>query len=250
MKKFDYEKVGKEIGWNFSKINPTVEHLSDYNYYQKVVEAISPKTIMLDIGCGSGEKALRYFSLAKKIYETDLEPEMLKKAQANAKKYYENDEKFFNKFEFKIMNGDENFSFPDESFDLVVSRHCGANMNEVYRVLKKGGIFISEDISFNDCQELKDVFKRGQGYNRPPLYKQTMNNCIEAGFSKIEFLRFEEIEFYHCKEELKFLLTHTPILGVYEEENDDVILEKYLEQFTTDKGIQLNRRLYAFYLEK
>ena len=33
----------------------------------------------------------------------------------------------------------------------------GENMKEVYRVLKTGGIFVSEDISNDDCQELKDI---------------------------------------------------------------------------------------------
>lgn len=134
MKNFNYKQVGKEIGWNFSKINPTIEYTNHYNYYKKVMEHITPTTIMLDIGCGSAEKAIRYYSLAKKIYETDLEPEMLKKAKLNAEKYYKNDDKTKNKFIFKIMNSFEPFYFKDNNFDLVISRHCGANMKEVYRV--------------------------------------------------------------------------------------------------------------------
>ena len=247
---FNYKKVAKEIGWNFAKINPLVEHSSSYDYYTEVVKNINPNTKMLDIGCGSAEKAIRFYSLANKVYELDHEEEMLKKAQKNVKKYYEDIPKIKDKFSFFKADSDNSLPFENETFDLVVSRHCGANMNEVYRVLKKGGIFISEDVSNDDCQELKDFFKRGQDYNEEPLYKKVMNNCIELGFQKIEFLRFEEIEYYKNEVELKYLLSHTPILNGFDEEKDNGKLQEYISKFKTNKGIQLNRRLYAFKLIK
>lgn len=247
---FNYKEVAKEIGWNFAKINPLVEHLISYNYYTEAVKNISPNTIMLDIGCGSAEKAIRFYSLANKVYELDNEEEMLKKAQMNVKKYYEDNPKIKDKFSFLKADSNKNLPFENETFDLVVSRHCGANMNEVFRVLKKGGVFISEDISNDDCQELKDLFKRGQNYNEEPMYKKVINNCIEAGFQKLEFLRFEEIEYYKDNKELKYLLSHTPILNGYNEEQDNEKLSKYINKYKTTKGIQLNRRLYAFKLIK
>lgn len=250
MKTFNYKQAGKDIGWNFAKINPKVEYLSNYNYYTEVVKHIKPTAVMLDIGCGSAEKAIRYYSLAKKVYETDLESEMLNKARNNAKKYYENNNKMYNKFVFKQMDCKVDYPFPDNHFDLVVSRHCGANIKEVYRILKKGGVFISEDISFNDCQELKEVFNRGQNYLAQPLYSQTIAECVDAGFSEVDFVRFEEIEYYKDIDELKYLLSYTPILNGYDETQDDPTLQNYVKQYTTNKGIKLNRRLYAFKLVK
>ena len=250
MKKFSYKDVGKEIGWNFENINYSVEHLSDYDYYKEVVKYITPYTKMLDIGCGSAEKTTRFYSLANKIYLTDIEPEMLKKAKQNVEKFYESQPKLKKKFNFGVLDCNGPFNFPDNSFDLVVDRHCGANMKEVYRVLKKGGVFVSEDYSSDDCQEIKDVFGRGQSYNEEPLYKTVMNECLGAGFSEIKLLKFEEIEHYKSIEDFKFLLTHTPILSYYNEQQDDQVLKKYIEEFSTKKGIQLNRRLYAFTIKK
>ena len=250
MKKFDYKEIGKEIGWNFSKMNYSVDHLSDYDYYKEVVKHITPTTKMLDIGCGSAEKTTRFYSLANKIYLTDFEPEMLKKAKKNVEKYYEAIPKTKKKFNFGILDCNGPFNFPDNCFDLVVSRHCGANMKEVFRVLKKGGIFISEDYYSDDCKELNDFFKRGQGYNKEPLYNKVMNETLQAGFSEIKFLKFEEIEYYKTVDDLKYLLTHTPILDYYNEKEDDKTLKKYIDKFTTKKGIQLKRRLYAFTIKK
>ena len=250
MSEFSYKKVGKEIGWNFSKANYITEYLSDYNYYKEVVKFINPKTKMLDIGCGSAEKSIRFYSQANKVYLTDFETEMLNKAKKNTEKYYENNSKIKNKFSFSKLDCNGPFNFPDNYFDLVVSRHCGANMNEVFRVLKNNGVFISEDISNDDCQELKEMFNRGQEFNKPHLYKTIMNECLETGFSEIKFLKFEEIEYYKSIDDLKFLLTHTPILNGFDDEKDNEILQKYVEKFSSKKGIRLNRRLFAFTIKK
>lgn len=250
MKVFNYKDTAKEIGWNFSNINYTVEYLSNYNYYQEVIKYITPTTKMLDVGCGSAEKTTRFYSLANKIYLTDIEPEMLKKARMNIEKYYGDMPKLKNKFVLKIADGNQKLNFPDNTFDLVVSRHCGANMNEVYRILKKGGMFISEDISNDDCQELKQVFKRGQCFNQIPLYKNVMRACLEIGFSDITFKKFEEIEYYKTEQDLKFLLSFTPILNGFDEEKDNEKLQEYINKYSTKKGIKLNRRLYSFTIKK
>ena len=252
MIKFNYKDVAKEQGWSFDSINPVVEHSCDYFYYKEVAYAITPSTIMLDIGCGSGEKSVRYFSNAKKVVMIDNEPEMLKKVEQNKGKVLTSKEQ--EKFEVKLGDGDVKLDFSNESFDLVVSRHCGANMNEVYRVLKKGGIFISEDVDYKDCFELKKYFGRGQDWenilNDTPHKKKTLNDCLNVGFSDIQLKNFYLTEYYPTKEQLKYLLTRTPILDYYDEDVDDKILDKYIADNQTEKGIKLVRRLYAFYLVK
>ena len=250
MKEFNYKNIAKEIGWSFAKMNYSVKYLDDYDYYKEVVKHIKPTTKMLDIGCGSAEKSVRLYSFANKVYLTDFEKEMLNKAKNNVEKYYKDVPSTKKKFTLKTLDCNGPFDFPDNHFDLVVARHCGANMKEVFRVLKKGGVFISDDVSENDCQELKDVFKRGQGYKNEPYYKKVMNQSLDAGFSEIKFLKHEEIEYYKTVEDFKYLLTHTPILNTYEDETDNEILKQYLEKFTTKQGIQLNRRLYAFTIKK
>lgn len=250
MKNFNYKEVGKRIGWNFSNLKYSVVKKSDFDYYREVVKNINLDTVMLDIGCGSGEKATRYYAGAKKICLSDIEPEMLKKAKANVNKFYDYSKKTKNKFKFILLDGKKNLQFKDNTFDLVVSRHCGADMKEVFRVLKKGGIFISEDIAKKDCQELKDMFKRGQGYNDEPLSNHVMKDCIDAGFDEIKFLRSEEIEYYKTVDDLKFLLENTPILNGFNEEKDNNTLQEYVDKFSTKKGIKLIRRLYVFVLRK
>lgn len=247
--KFNYKDVGKEIGWNFSTMKHTTEQDSPYYYYHKVVEYIQPDTVMLDLGCGSGEKSTKYFGLAKKIIMVDNEPEMLKKAKENVEKFY--NENKASKFEFQIGDADGRLDYADETFDLVVSRHCGGNMHEIYRVLKKGGVFISEDIDDIDCLELKEYYNRGQNYPLDKTQKEKIfQDIFDAGFSEIKLLNFDQREYYPNIEELIFLLDHTPIIDGYDEENDRETLEKYCKDFITEKGVLLKRRLYAFELKK
>lgn len=252
MKKFSYEEVAKEQGWNFVKISPEIEYLTDYDYYKTVVSVIGHDTTILDIGCGSGEKSLKFFSGTKKVVMLDIEPEMLKKVEENKLKMLTEKEQA--KFETKLGNGDANLDFEDESFDLVVSRHCGANMSEVFRILKKGGVFVSEDIDDADCIELKEYFGRGQNYENiksKRLQKADIfNKSIELGFSDIELKQVDYIEYYPNKEQLKYLLTRTPILTYFDDKTDDEILDKYILDNQTEKGIKLVRRLFAFYMVK
>ena len=248
MKEFDYKETGKNIGWDFSKMSYKKIVPTNYFYYRECAKHINFDTVMLDVGCGSCEKSLRYFSHAGKICFLDNEVEMLKKAEANATKYFKNNEQ--DKFIF--MLGDcENLVFPKETFDLVVSRHCGANMKDVFSILKKGGMFISEDIDKHDCWALKELFNRGQEFDDEDFIKRKIfNECLDIGFSKIELLSFEEIEYYDSIEDLEFLLTNTPIIDGYDRDEDLETLQKYVAQNSTEKGIKLVRKLFAYKIVK
>ena len=63
MNEFDYKKIAKEIGWNFSKIEIKTEQDVDFDYYEEVAKNINKNTVMLDIGCGSADKSSIYFCL-------------------------------------------------------------------------------------------------------------------------------------------------------------------------------------------
>ena len=102
---------------------------------------------ILDVGCGAG-----FFSilLAKEGYQVtgiDLTPDMIKNARLLAE-----EEKV--SCEFQVMDA-ENPEFPDETFDVVISRnltwtlpHVQHAYQEWIRVLKKGGILLNFDANY------------------------------------------------------------------------------------------------------
>lgn len=106
-----------------------------------IIEDLSKKTsgeTLLDLGCGTGfvmRKASKYF---KKIYGIDISQKMVNKIELLPN--------------MKVFTGDiENLPFENESFDVVISvavlHHISDHtsvIREVYRVLKKEGIFYTD----------------------------------------------------------------------------------------------------------
>ena len=113
--------------------------------------------VVLDLGSGAGFDC---FIAAKKVGKTgkvigvDMTPEMIKKAQENAKKYG------FNNVEFRKGDIDK-LPVENNSIDIIIS-NCVINLTpdklkvfeESYRVLKKEGkMFVSDIVLLKDLTE-------------------------------------------------------------------------------------------------
>jgi len=109
-------------------------------------EAGTPLKV-LDIGTGPGVFAVRLAEEGFDVTAADLTPSMLDEARANAGGLAE-------KITFLEMNA-ESLLFPEESFDIIVSRnltwnlpHPGKAYAEWTRVLKNGGLLLNFDANW------------------------------------------------------------------------------------------------------
>ncbi len=111
------------------------------------IEGLNKDTIFLDIGCGIGRITKWVAPLVKEYHGVDFSTEMIKKAKEN----------FKNKknVSFLVKNGIDLRLFEDNKFDVayifLVFQHMQRELilnyiKEVYRVLKKGGIFFANNI--------------------------------------------------------------------------------------------------------
>ena len=242
-----YEKIGN---WDFSQIKYQKERSIDWEFYQKIKENTTEKSLCLDLGTGGGEKTLEKYPNVGMIIATDFSKEMIKTAILNSKKYPYRNIKF-------CQMDNLNITFPSELFDLVSARHTIIDAKQIYNVLKPNGILVIEGVDKKDCLDLKDIFCKGQAYNdKISIAEKDYNDIKEAGFSKIEKVEILENEYYETEEDLIALLLKVPILDDFSEINENVnfehlnvidreLLRKYIEKHITERGILLKRVSYG-----
>lgn len=106
---------------------------------QKIIKllGVQPDWALIDFGCGPGFYTIPFARVAKRVVGVDVQPEMLKKAVAYARKAVD--------VEF-VQNDGSRIPLPDESFDLVFLNlvyHEIENkkmaLSEFWRLLKPGG---------------------------------------------------------------------------------------------------------------
>ena len=59
--------------------------------------------------------------------------------------------------DFKECNDPKNIPYEDESFDMIINRHGDFNAKEIYRLLKKGGIFITQQVGEDNDRDLVKI---------------------------------------------------------------------------------------------
>ena len=174
-------EISKDIGYSDEEINNVPEaNLGLGCGNPNSIAEIKKGYVVLDLGSGAGFDA---FLASKKVGETgkvygvDMTPEMIKKAQDNAKKYdYKN-------VEFKL--GDiEELPLEDNSIDVILS-NCVINLapdkekvfKESNRVLKDGGkMFISDIVLVG---ELTEEQKKDEGL---------LTACVSGALQKEDYL--------------------------------------------------------------
>lgn len=116
------------------------------------------KLKILDVGCGTGFFSILLAQQGHEATGIDLTPDMITCAERLA-------EEKKAECRFLVMDG-ENISFPDESFDVVISRNltwtlpdAGHAYRQWLRVLRKGGVLLNFDANYgiNDCTDTKEL---------------------------------------------------------------------------------------------
>lgn len=241
-----YQKIKD---WDFSKINYISESLTSWDMYEELNNIAFKDSKILDLGTGGGEKVLKYFPECKEILGTDFSGEMINTANDNLKKSGREN------ITFKVMDN-LNMTTSDDYFDIVVARHTCVDAKQIYKTLKKDGRLILRGVDKLDCWNLKLMFNKGQAFNDiKPISVIDYENIINAGFKHVELIPIHVREYFKTKEDLLALLLKTPILQDFSEIdenknlNDNMIdinlLDKYIEENTSEKGILLIRRYYG-----
>lgn len=151
--------VSEEIWDQVALTNPEFEILAEYSKEQfwneeVKIDGLNKDMIFLDLGCGIGRVAKWVKDSVKEYYGIDFSKEMIRKAEEIFKDSQN--------VKFLVNNGKDLKLFEDDKFDMVyvnlVFQHMEkANtlnyIKEVHRVLKKGGIFLVNQIPIAEKYE-------------------------------------------------------------------------------------------------
>lgn len=141
------ETVAHICGWDFSHIQGKFEEENDLPWdYETIVRNYLKKDHeLLDMDTGGGEFLL---SLAHPYEKTSATEAYGPSVQLCKKVLLPLG------ITFKEADCVGAFPFADNTFDLVINRHGNYNPDEIYRVLKPGGVFITEQVGAENDRDL------------------------------------------------------------------------------------------------
>lgn len=253
MKTNEYDYYNDLANWSFEDINYTTETLTNWIYEDEIIKRINKDSKVLDLGTAAGEKLLKNFPDCAEILGTDYSKKMIENAKKNLEKSCRKN------ISFRVMDNLK-MDTPNDYFDLVTARHTVIEPKQIYKTLKENGQLVIRGVDKLDCWALKRMFGRGQGYrDTNPISLIDYEAIMDAGFKDVELIPLHVVEYYKTKEDLYALLVKTPILDDFSEESqneyerkpiEEEILDKYISENTTSKGIRLIRRYYGIIARK
>lgn len=243
-----YNKVAKKFGGYQSKAKYTSEYPAgdpEADFLEKILAATGSSKSALDVGCADGRFTLSLADKFKHITAVDLSQEMLASAKKNQAKLDVANVSFELQDAFTIKH-------KDASFDLVYNRRGPSNFKETWRLLKQAGVFVFIRIGERDCKAIKEVFGRGQGFG------EWNESKLEQDKKELEALGFEITyakdyfynEYYPRYDDFDLFLQGVPIFEDFDSDKDRQLLERYVADHASDKGILLERHRVVLVVRK
>jgi 2-polyprenyl-3-methyl-5-hydroxy-6-metoxy-1,4-benzoquinol methylase len=150
---YDYyleEMNTKFEGWDFSHIRGRMQEFPlTWNYRAIIIPYLTSTTSLLDMGTGGGE-FLSSIPFPKNTHATEAYEPNVKIAK--------------NRLEPLGIKVKHNFSdsklpFDNEQFDIIINRHESYDESEVYRIIKRGGHFITQQVGCSNNMEINHVLE-------------------------------------------------------------------------------------------
>ena len=171
------EETAHIVGWDFSHIEGRYCEENDipWDYKAEILSRLRPDMRLLDIDTGGAEFLLSLGHPSENLAATENFPPNVRLLEEKLLPLG---------VDFKEANGNGILPFADESFDMVINRHGDLNPTEIFRILKRGGIFITQQVGAENDRELVQLLLGDLPLPFPLQYAQTQQRLfLKAGFS-------------------------------------------------------------------
>ena len=238
--------VGERQGWDFSRIQASRDPVPWY-YGEVVRRYLKPTDTVLDTGTGGGEKFLSLAPFYGRGVGIDVDRQMIEVAQNRLTPL------LMERVSFEVMSVD-NLRFPDESFDAVLNRHSLVNPEQIVRVLRPGGVFITQQIGPRNAQNVIRVFgctAGGQYRARPDQDVDSLAAAFASlGCAIVTRAEYDVPYFYHDIESFVFWLKAVPIPEDFDMQRHWPHVMQILAESTTLRGIKTNEHRVLLIVRK
>ena len=144
------EANGELDGWDFSRIRAE-RTPTPWKYTEVVRRYLKPTDHVLDIGTGGGEVFLSLAPYFDKGVAVDQQSKMIEAAKRNISILS------IDNVSLHQMDAD-NLKFEAETFDVVLTKHLRVFPDEILRVLRPGGYFITQQVEQRTSSKLLAAF--------------------------------------------------------------------------------------------
>ena len=170
------EEIAHIHGWDFSYIEGRYMEEDDlpWDYREEILRYLKPEMRILDIDTGGGEFLLSLNHPHANTAATENYPPNVELCRETLLPLG---------IDFREADGKGVLPFGDASFDMVINRHGDFNPAEIHRVLKPGGLFITQQVGAENDRELVELLC---GHTDLPFPDQYLN-ITEERFSQTGF---------------------------------------------------------------
>jgi SAM-dependent methyltransferase len=166
-------------GWDFSYLTGRVsEQKLPWDYRAIILSYMSSSGVMLDMGTGGGEFLLTLSPVEGNTYATEAYPPIFELSKRVLSGHG---------IEVRQVFNDEQLPFDDGFFDLIINRHESFCADEVFRLLKPGGIFVTQQVGGQNNKRLSKLVLGTESRRTLPSFslQSTMDEWVGSGFAII-----------------------------------------------------------------
>ena len=185
------ESIAHIHGWDFSHIQGRYSQPEElpWDYRETILTYLKPEMKLLDIDTGGGEFLMSLNHPAGNTAATENYPPNVTLCRETLLPLG---------IDFRSADGSGRLPFENSRFDMVIDRHGDFNVDEICRVLKPGGLFITQQVGAENDRELVELLCGEVEVPFPEQYLDlTVRKFEDAGFEILEQAEcFRPIRFF------------------------------------------------------